>query len=378
MSTPRAFKLLERKAKAAVMRVVALAFVGRQRTQPNWSAGPRRVLFIRHDGIGDVLMSTPLLRAIARAHPGLSIDVLTFPGPADALRGLPFIHGVQAFRPGRRLTYPLGVIARVRRARYDAVIDGTVRRFVDGREFGGRVKAAMVLLLLASGARHRIGMAGRENDFVYTTAVPATNAEGHHSRYTASLGVPFGVDPSAIDTRPAIVLDAREREQGERSWSASVSGAPRLLVNISSLNECRRWDDEAFAEVLRGVRRERPDVHVGIIGGPGDEARAATLARDGDAIAMVLSLRDAFGAVAASSLLLTPDTSLGHAAAALGTPVVVMLPTGHEPLVPAGVDGIHLFGEGGQIRSIRPERVERAVLEMLARVAPAAPASAGR
>ena len=81
---------------------------------------------------------------------------------------------------------------------------------------------------------------------------------------------------------------------------------------------------------------------------------------------------------AAASLLLTPDPSLGHAAAALGPPVVVMLPTGHEPLVPAGVDGIHLFGEGGQIRSIAPDRVERAVLEMLARVAPPSPAPAAR
>ena len=105
MSTPRAIKLLERKAKAAVMRLMALAFgARRQRTPPNWSVGSRRVLFIRHDGIGDVLMSTPLLRAIARAHPNLSVDVLTFPGPADALRGLPFIRVVHAFRPGRRLT----------------------------------------------------------------------------------------------------------------------------------------------------------------------------------------------------------------------------------------------------------------------------------
>jgi ADP-heptose:LPS heptosyltransferase len=379
MSTPRAIKLLERKAKAAAMRVVALAFGTRpQRTPPNWSAGSWRVLFIRHDGIGDVLMSTPLLRAIALAHPNLSIDVLTFPGPADALRGLPFIRVVQAFRPGRRLTYPLSVIARIRRERYDAIIDGTVRRFVDGREFGGRVKAAMVLLLLASRARHRIGMSGRENDFVYTNAVPPTNAQGHHSRYTASLGLPFGVDPSAIDTRPAIVLDAREREQGEQAWAASAIGAPRLLVNISSLNECRRWDDEAYRAVMRDVRRDRPDVQLAVIGGPGDEARAAALARDTGAIAMVPRLRAAFGAVAVSSLLLTPDTSLGHAAAALGTPVVVMLPSGHEPLVPAGVDGMHLFGEGGHIRSIRPEHVTRAVLDMLARVAPPARASAGR
>jgi ADP-heptose:LPS heptosyltransferase len=379
VSTPRALKQLERKAKGALLRVVGLALGGvRRPAVADWSSGPLRVLFIRHDGIGDVLMSTPLLRAIARAHPNVSIEVLTYPGPADALCNLPFLRAVHVFRSGRRLTYPLDVIKHIRRERYDAIIDGTVRRFVDGREFGGHVTSGMVLLLLASRARHCVGMAGRENDFVYTIPVRASNAQAHHSRYTASLGLPFGVDPSAIDTRPAIVLSADERDQGERAWSAAGSEPARLLVNISSLNECRRWDDGAYAAVLRGIRRQRPDVRMGIIGGPGDEMRTTVLARDVGAIAMVPPLRVAFGAVAAASVLLTPDTSIGHAAAAVGTPVVVMLPAGHEALVPAGVDGIHLFGEGGQIRSITPDRVERAVLDMLARVAPPAPAPTGR
>lgn len=379
MSTPRALKKLERRAKGFLLRLLGLILgARRRRNMPDWSVGSPRVLFIRHDGIGDVLMSTPLLRAIVRARPNVTIEVLTFPGPAAALRGLPFVRGVHAFSPGRRSTYPRRVIAQIRRERYDAIIDGTVRRFVDGQEFGGRVKAGMVLLLLASRARHCIGMAGRENDFVYTIPVRASNERAHHSRYTASLGIPFGVDPAALDPQPAIVLAGDELQEGERAWAPAGRDAPRLLVNISSLNECRRWDDAAYATALRAVRRQRPDVHVGIIGGPGDETRATALARTVGAIAMVPPLRVAFATVAKATLLLTPDTSLGHAAAALGTPVVVMLPTGHEPLVPAGVEGIHLFGEGGQIRSIPPERVERAVLEMLTRVAPLTSASTGR
>lgn len=369
MSSPRALKRLERGAKAVVLRLVGAAVGGGRRlAPPDWGSRPHRVLFVRHDGIGDVLMSTPLLRAIAQTHPTLSIDVLTMPGPAEALRGLPFLRSVRAFRPGRRLTYPRDVIAAVRRERYDAVIDGTVRRFVDGQEFGTRVKAAMVMLLLASGARHRIGMAGRENDFVYTIPVPPKNANAHHSVYTASLGVPFGIDPLAIETRPALALTSDERSAGEREWSAAAFEAhPRLLVNISSLNECRRWTDEAYVGAVRAIRAARPDVAVGIIAGPGDDARALTIARQVNAKAMVPPLRVAFGVVATATLLLTPDTSLGHAAAALGTRVVVLLPRGHEPLVPAGVDGIHLFGEGGRIESIPPEPVARAVLDMLGR-----------
>src|SRR5687767_10434714 len=346
-------KRLERTVKTQLLRLVGIVLGGfRRRIAPDWSAGPLRVLFIRHDGIGDVLMSTPLLRAIVRARPNIAIDVLTFPGQGEALRGLPFIRRIHTFAPGRRLTYPRDVIARVRAERYDAIIDGTVRRFVDGREFGGRVKAAMVLLLLASRARHRIGLAGRENDFVYTIPIHASNEDAHHSRYTASLGLPFGVDPATLDTQPAIALTDVEREEGERAWSSVASDGPRLLVNISSLNECRRWDDAAYSTALRGIRRERPDVLIAIIGGPGDEARATAMARGVGAIAMVPPLRVAFAAIASATLLLTPDTSMSHAAAAVGTPVVVMLPTGHEPLVPATPDALNLFGERGQIRTI--------------------------
>lgn len=369
MSSPRALKRLEGRTKATLLRLIgAVTGGGRRATPPNWGSRPHRVLFIRHDGIGDVLMSTPLLRAIAQAHPTISIDVLTMAGPAEALRGLPFLRTVRAFRPGRRLTYPRAVIAAVRRERYDAVIDGTVRRFVDGREFGVRVKSAMVLLLLASRARFRIGMAGRENDFVYTIPVRPNAANVHHSVYTAALGEPFGVEPTTIDTRPALALTSDERVAGEGEWSAAaLEATPRLLVNISSLNECRRWTDEAYVAALRTIRAARPDVAVAVIAGPGEEVHALTVARQVHAKAMIPPLRVAFGVVATATLLLTPDTSLGHAAAALGTPVVVLLPRGHESLVPAGVDGIHLFGEGGRIDSIPPEPVARAVLEMLAR-----------
>jgi ADP-heptose:LPS heptosyltransferase len=369
VSSARPLKRLERGAKAALLRLIGAALGGGRRSvPPDWDARPHRVLFVRHDGIGDLLMSTPLLRAIAQLHPTISIDVLTFPGPAEALRGLPFLRHVRAFRPGRRLTYPRGVIAAVRRERYDAVIDGTVRRFVDGKEFGARVKSAMVVLLLASRARHRIGMAGRANDFVYTIPVSAENVDAHHSIYTASLGRPFAIDPLTIDTRPALALTSDERWAGEREWSAAaLEGRPRLLVNISSLNECRRWTDAAYVTTVRSIRAARPDVAVGIIAGPGEDARALTIAQQVNAKAMVPSLRVAFGVVATATLLLTPDTSLGHAAAALGTPVVVLLPRGHEPLVPAGVDGVHLFGEGGRIDAIPPEPVTQAVLEMLDR-----------
>ena len=180
------------------------------------------------------------------------------------------------------------------------------------------------------------------------SSTPFPFARRTSARTTVGNGVAgsaLGVDPATMDPRPAIVLSDEELTEGERAWAAA--GAVRLGCSSTSLPQrVPTVDDGAYEIALRVIRRHRPDVHVGIIGGPGDEVRATALARNVGAIAMVPPLRVAFATVAKASLLLTPDTSMGHAAAALGTPVVVMLPTGHEPLVPAGVDGIHLFGDG--------------------------------
>src|SRR6516165_6052208 len=36
--------------------------------KPSWSARPMRVLFLRHDRVGDMIVSTGVMRAIARPH----------------------------------------------------------------------------------------------------------------------------------------------------------------------------------------------------------------------------------------------------------------------------------------------------------------------
>ena len=57
----------------------------------------RRALFIRFGGLGDILLATPTVRAVAQAFPGIAMDFVVGGGMADALTGHPLLRRVLCF-----------------------------------------------------------------------------------------------------------------------------------------------------------------------------------------------------------------------------------------------------------------------------------------
>src|SRR4051812_8271174 len=90
--------------------------------RPNWASRPHRVLFLRHDRAGDMIVSTGVMRAIARSHPTITLDVLASPANAAILDAAPYVHDVILFDRKKLSRYPATCL-RLRRAKYDAVID---------------------------------------------------------------------------------------------------------------------------------------------------------------------------------------------------------------------------------------------------------------
>src|SRR5512134_2430116 len=58
---------------------------------------PRRLLCVRLDSAGDVLMTTPALRALKEAQPGRHLTLLTSPSGAQAARLVPAVDEIIEF-----------------------------------------------------------------------------------------------------------------------------------------------------------------------------------------------------------------------------------------------------------------------------------------
>lgn len=297
-----------------------LVRVMRRRTadaRPQWSAGPHRVLFLRHDRAGDMILSTGIMQAIARSHPTITMDVLASPANAAILDAADYVNEVIVFDKKRVRRY-LPTALALRRKRYDAVIDCMVTA----------PSLTTMLLVAASGARHRIGIAGRGNDDAFTVTVPPeTKPAAHMVDLLAALAPAFGINAGEVEKRPVIALTAAERERAEGAWGKT--GGPRVLINISAGTSARAWPAENYVAVMRHIRTRDACAAFRVISAPSDSAKGERVAHDGGAAFVhTPSIRDAFALVATADFVFTPDTSIAHAAAAFDTACVAMFVKG--------------------------------------------------
>ncbi len=350
----KVLKRLERVGQSLTLGAVARLLPPAERgVVPDWGARPHRVLYLRYDRIGDMIMATGLIRNIATSHPTIELDVLASPGNASVLDGNPYVRRVLRFDRRRTATFP-AVLRELRAGGYDAVVDGMVLT----------PSVTMMLLMLATGARWRIGIGGRRNDFAYTLPVPAAPPGVHAIEQAAQTAIPFGIDPATADWRTELFLRDAERARAE-AWWGPRDARPRFLVNVSAVTADRQWPADRFAAVLRHVQQVAA-VRALVISAPSDNDVAARIAAEGGAeFVSEARIRDAFALVATADAVFTPDTSIAHAAAATGTPVAVMLRGGWTIHAPYQARDIRIESEGRTVGDLPVERVLPAVERLL-------------
>lgn len=282
--------------------------------RPDWGARPTRVLFLRHDRAGDMIVSTGVMHAIASSHPTITLDVLASPLNASLVAGVGYLGEIIVFDKKKLASY-LPTALRLRRARYDAVIDCMVTA----------PSVTTLLLILASGARYRVGIAGRGNDAAFNVTVPGhPSPDAHMVDRLAALGRAFGIEPNSIERQPRLEITPAEGIWAGSIWEDSNRGE-RVLVNISAGSAERLWPDERYVAVMRHIRQLAPGAIIRVIASPAEAERAEGVAREGGGrFVKTKVIRDAMALVGTADFVFTPDTSIAHAVSAFQKPAVAI------------------------------------------------------
>ncbi|MBM3526504.1 MAG: glycosyltransferase family 9 protein [Alphaproteobacteria bacterium] len=266
-----------------------------------------RILVIVLRRIGDVLLTTPLLRTLRRGYPAASIDVLAFSGTEGILQGNPDVDAVVSVpqRPSMRETVTL--IARLLR-KYDLVVS---------TQAGDR---PAFLALAASGARVGIVPAAGDGAWwkrrVFQRAVPAVQNQ-HRIEEVLRLAVCLGLTPQREVVCPSDAARGGTRRDG-----------PYAVIHATPMFRYRRWTNEGWRGLVRALKER--GLSVLATGGPDPSERAYLdgLLRLGDASVERLDGRLTWPELAAllggASVYVGPDTSMTHLAAAAGCPTVAL------------------------------------------------------
>jgi lipopolysaccharide heptosyltransferase II len=293
---------------------------------PHASTSPN-ILAVRFSSIGDILLTTPLLRAIRRTHPGARVTVLTKRAFVPLLSHNPNVSRVIGLAPGGSL---LRLAAELRGDDYTHLLDlhdnlrsRALRALVPGH-WRGYPKHRWARALLIHGKRNR-----------YRDRRPVPE------RYFAAVR-DLGVTP---DGGPPEFFVGAEATEQVGSWLDSVGfrSEPNIVaIAPGAAHATKRWPLEHWRRLMSNAVRD--GLSVVIVGGPGDAALAAALS-DG-AGTRVANAAGVFGLQATGALLkraralLSGDTGVMHMATGVGTPVVALFgPTveafGFFPYTPA-------------------------------------------
>ncbi|MEP6475095.1 MAG: glycosyltransferase family 9 protein [Gemmatimonadota bacterium] len=272
-----------------------------------------RILLLRQGGLGDALVAVPIVRALRQALPVAKIDILLSRRNhviAPAYR--PYVGTIWNYtkRPWQTLT----LFAALHRRHYDLAID-----LIDAPSTTSR------LLLRVSGARVRLGI-GRRPESVYTDAAPSLmTPEMHIVERLSQVLVPLGIDPATVPLELEFPLSAADQETA-RVVLGPNRGEYRIGINLSGGFAAKYWGRDNFIALVRQIRARHPEAEVLVLGALdyAEEVSAIAAAADARAVPPVPS----FGVFAAllheCDLLVTPDTSVSHLAAAWKKPAVVL------------------------------------------------------
>ena len=293
-----------------------------------------RILVIQFRQIGDVLLSTPVLRALRSAYPQSYIAFLTEPSPGRVLQSNPLLDEV-IIRP-RHATWrqQWQLLRRIRRRRFELVID-----------LIGNPRSAVLTRL--SGARHRLAFARFPRSLLYTMLVP------HHypvPEYTVAkrlrLLEPLGI--RATDLTPTLPYTQREQDAVAAFLRAHAITSQELLVCIDPTHHVptRQWPGDHFSALV-DMLGERLNARVLLLWGPGEEAQVQAIA-----------------AAARSHPVLIPAWDL-HMLAALLAQADLFIGCNSAPLhvaVSQGIPTLTIMGATHSVNWIPPEPRHRAVL----------------
>jgi lipopolysaccharide heptosyltransferase II len=230
------------------------------------------ILLVRLRLVGDVVFTTPLLRALRRAHPSARLTYLVETAAAPVVSGNPHLSDVITVprsRGWRRVRDDLRLAALLRRRRFDVAID-----------LHGGPRSAW--LTLATRAPVRVGYDVPGRAWMYTRVVPrAREFRPRHSvenqwDLLAAVGPIYGAAADPDRDRVEMAVEEPARASVDRRLVAlGVTAAHRLIVvHVSAGNPFRRWPESAFADLAADLVARHDDRWVLLTGGPSDHAAA--------------------------------------------------------------------------------------------------------
>jgi heptosyltransferase-3 len=284
------------------------------------------ILLIQLGDIGDVVVTTPTIRAVKETWPDARVSILVRKPFGSLLASDPHLHGViESSKPNGSTFHAIkeysAFARRLRSASYDLAID--LRTGDRGAIFA-----------FLTGARERVGRPGRANQFwhdlLFTRVVrnPILDPSAHPGadqslRIVRELGIETKNSLPQLNVSPV----ASARALAMFAECGLAPDARRVTINPFSRWKYKEWNSTKWGEVIDYLW-EKYQIPSVLIGSHEEAVACEEIAMGRESHAFNLAGKTNLGELAAllstTTLHLGVDSAAPHIAAALGMPTITV------------------------------------------------------
>lgn len=306
----------------------------------------KRILITRTDRIGDVLLSTPIIKVLRRRFPHSHIAAVVRPYARDIVLGNPYLNEVIVYdKYGRQrsLSRSIGFAWALRKKRFDlALILHPTNR--------------MHLVTFLAGIKKRVGF-NRKLGILLTDKIEHKKQQGqkHELEYTLDVVRYLGIEPEDKDLFMPIRKDSEIYIEEFLFNQGCRKGEKIIAFHPAASCPSKIWPTERFAQVVDKLSAEFK-AKIVIVAGTDDADISSSLSS-----LVHCPLIDATGKTSVSelasllrrcSLFIANDSGPVHIAATLGVPTVAIFGRSQPGLSPRrwgpiGKDSIILHKDAG-------------------------------
>ena len=284
---------------------------------------PDRILIVKLSAIGDVLMATPVAKALRSAFPESHIAWIVENKSADVVLGNPYLDEIVVWDRNKGGNSLLSV-ARFIKGLFGLGRELRSRRFDVCLDLQGLLRSGVVCL--ASGARRRIGFsdAAEGSAYLYHEKHDPGRDEINAQQRNLDILKTLGVD--STDTAMHMPIADEDRDFANDFFEREGLAAKRIVAFCPATTWANKhWTPDGWSGVANLIG-EKYDSRPLILGSKADVALAQRIA-DGARCKPVISagrttLKQAAALIEKSVAVVGVDTGLLHMAVALDRPTV--------------------------------------------------------
>ncbi|MBI2311617.1 MAG: glycosyltransferase family 9 protein [Betaproteobacteria bacterium] len=341
-----------------------------------------RFLIIRRDNIGDLVCTTPMLRALRERFPDAEIHALVNSYNRPVLENNPDVDGIHAYtkvkhRPAGKTAAAVLIdrarlVMNLRRLKFDYVILAAPRFQPRSLQLARLLKPQHIIGYTEAGRR---GAASIDMPVPYALPTPMHEVDDVF-RLLAPLGVEAALPPLRVFPDPGEAKRLREA-LAARNWPSP----PTLVgLHISARKPSQRWPAQRFVELARRLHREyraafmlfwSPGDNSNPLH-PGDDAKAGEIVTALEGVPVLpcpsVELKQLIAGLSLCERVVCSDGGAMHIAAAAGKPILCFFGQSEATRWhPWGVPYVLLQSPGREVGDITVEQAFEAFRDLLAK-----------